>query len=179
MCFFFSPPCAKGVLQTTACPDSRTNISVYYCDDPPHKDFNDPNSLVTEHHPPPPNPGGPATSEPDTEKKTKKKTSHVAFLTEKIAGVKRVLEAARSGRDRIKAWRWRKWLMLPWFHGALVDTRQGESERCVCVCVCGRHLRGERSGRTLTELAGTHVLQHGVCFHFIVTWRADGRVAYG
>lgn len=72
MCFFFSPPCAKGVLQTTACPDSRTNISVYYCDDPPHKDFNDPNSLVTEHHPPPPNPGGPATSEPDTEKKTKK-----------------------------------------------------------------------------------------------------------
>lgn len=71
--FFFSPPCAKGVLQTTACPDSRTNISVYYCDDPPHKDFNDPNSLVTEHHPPPPNPGGPATSEPDTEKKPKKK----------------------------------------------------------------------------------------------------------
>lgn len=80
MCFFFSPPCAKGVLQTTACPDSRTNISVYYCDDPPHKDFNDPNSLVTEHHPPPPNPGGPATSEPDTEKKNKKKNLTCSFF---------------------------------------------------------------------------------------------------
>ena len=70
------------------------------------------------------------------------------------------------------------------------DTCQGESERrvcvCVCVCVCVWTAssqvapgRGERSGGTLTELAGTHVLQHGVCFHFIVTWRADGRVAYG
>lgn len=34
-------------------------------------------------------------------------------------------------------------------------------------------------GWTLTELAGTHVLQHGVCFHFVVTWRADGRVTWG
>lgn len=29
------------------------------------------------------------------------------------------------------------------------------------------------------ELAGTHVLQDGVCFHFVVTWRADGGVACG
>lgn len=29
-------------------------------------------------------------------------------------------------------------------------------------------------GRMLTELTGTHVLQHSICFHFIVTWRADG-----
>lgn len=34
-------------------------------------------------------------------------------------------------------------------------------------------------GRMLTELAGTHVLKHAVCFHFIVTWRADGRVTCG
>lgn len=49
--------------------------------------------------------------------------------------------------------------------------------------VCGQYLAccvgAVGVGRTLTELAGTHVLQHGVCFHFIVTWRADGRVTCG
>lgn len=34
-------------------------------------------------------------------------------------------------------------------------------------------------GVALTELAGAHVLQHGVCFHLVVTWRADGGVTCG
>lgn len=38
---------------------------------------------------------------------------------------------------------------------------------------------GAVSVRALTELASAHMLQHGVCFHFIVTWRADGRVTCG
>lgn len=42
----------------------------------------------------------------------------------------------------------------------------------VCVGVVG-------VGRMLTKLAGTHVLQHGVCFHFVVAWRADGGVTCG
>ncbi len=41
----------KRYSATTVRPDSRTNIPLYYCEDLPHKDFNDPNSLVTEHHP--------------------------------------------------------------------------------------------------------------------------------
>lgn len=31
----------------------------------------------------------------------------------------------------------------------------------------------------LTELAGAHVVQHGVRFHLVVTWRADGGVTCG
>lgn len=34
-------------------------------------------------------------------------------------------------------------------------------------------------GVALTELAGTHVVQHGVRFHLVVTWRADGGVTCG
>lgn len=41
-----------------------------------------------------------------------------------------------------------------------------------CLCFVG-------VGTPLTKLAGTHVLKNGVCFHFVVTWRADGRVTCG
>lgn len=34
-------------------------------------------------------------------------------------------------------------------------------------------------GVALTELAGAHVLQYGVRFHLVVTWRTDGGVTCG
>lgn len=53
----FNATMCRRYSAVTARPDSRTNIPLYYCEDLPHKDFNDPNSLVTEHHALPNPPG--------------------------------------------------------------------------------------------------------------------------
>lgn len=74
---------------------------------------------------------------------------------------KRTVKVGRGGKTRLRT-------LVGWNSRMEPKLRADWREGAVSV-----------GGVALTELAGAHVLQYGVRFHLVVTWRADGGVTCG